>query len=93
VKKIEIKWLNVYSDNMEADEHNRWARKAIVGDFDKLFIDNKAAIFQIAWINKKDKWFIITTYFPFSGKSLFSNLDEAKKEVEDYFQHFVNCLK
>lgn len=92
--KINIQWLPRYSSTMESDSMGRWARVAYAGKFDNIgCYRGKVCRWEIAWIKKIDykgnSRFTIDYLYPSNGKSLFVNLDDAKKEVEKSFRWFI----
>jgi len=92
IKKVKIRWLNRYSDDMSIDRHGRWAIVAYAGKFgggSKIFVNR----WEIAWIRKHNNKFIVNLLFPSQSRVLFENLEDAKKEVEKTFTHFINCCK
>lgn len=88
----QIKWSNRYSDTLEDDKFGRWAVVGYTGNFKKV-----DETYQICWISKvniyEDIRFQIKADFPFKGKFIHTDLDEAKKEVELYFSKFIKSVK
>ena len=92
MNEVIIKWRDVYSDTMEPDKHGRWARKAMLGDFENVIVDGKSAIFEIAWIKIIETKFVISLLFPdHHNNYVFDTLEEAMKEVENKFNFFMSC--
>jgi hypothetical protein len=97
MKKTKIYWENRYSQTMENDQFDRWARVAWAGKLNALgFWKHKVCRWQIAWIEKRvfkdEHFFFISYFFPSNGSFKTQTLDEAKIEVEKSFDWFIKMV-
>jgi hypothetical protein len=105
---MEVKWTERYSFDDYPDERNRWARVGYAGLFNKdgtPKFDKKLdtwKYFEIAWISQVSfihsetkqmtKTYVVSYRFPNYGKLSFSDIDDAKKEVENQLKIFLEIM-
>lgn len=96
MSNTKIRWNCRYSTTMDDDDRGRWARVGVVGDFDNIFRDQKAAVFQVCWIDKlvvgDNLKFTVKPEFPYGGPHSFDSLESAQTEIESRFNFFLDCI-